>query len=117
MIRFLQTPGPVKKYVLGGLLLLMTVSMVWYLVPSGNNYTFGSPAKGVVAKVGDAEVTADEVRTTALESFSLYAISARGRAPRATRRLLPQRPEAVRRLERCPPKAEVEGSNPFGSAT
>lgn len=65
MIRFLQTPGPVKKYVLGGLLLLMTVSMVWYLVPSGNNYTFGSPAKGVVAKVGDAEVTADEVRTTA----------------------------------------------------
>jgi peptidyl-prolyl cis-trans isomerase D len=65
MIRFLQTPGPVKKYVLGGLLLLMTVSMVWYLVPSGNNYTFGAPAKGVVAKIGDAEVTADEVRTTA----------------------------------------------------
>ncbi|HKF04585.1 MAG TPA: peptidyl-prolyl cis-trans isomerase [Candidatus Sulfotelmatobacter sp.] len=65
MIRFLQTPGPFKKYVLGGLLLLMTVSMVWYLVPSGNNYTFGGPAKGVVAKIGDAEVTADEVRTTA----------------------------------------------------
>jgi len=65
MIRFLQTPGPVKKYVLGGLLLLMTVSMVWYLVPSGNNYTFGAPAKGVVAKIGDAEITADEVRTTA----------------------------------------------------
>jgi len=65
MIRFLQTPGPIKKYVLGGLLLLITVSMVWYLVPQGNNYTFGAPTKGVVAKVGDAEVTADEVRTTA----------------------------------------------------
>jgi peptidyl-prolyl cis-trans isomerase D len=65
MIRFLQTPGPVKKYVLGGLLLLITVSMVWYLVPQGNNYTFGGPTKGVVAKIGDAEVTADEVRTTA----------------------------------------------------
>jgi len=65
MIRFLQTPGPFKKYVLGGLLLLMTVSMVWYLVPSGGNYTFGAPAKGVVAKIGDAEITADEVRTTA----------------------------------------------------
>ena len=65
MIRFLQTPGPVKKYVLGGLLLLITVSMVWYLVPQGNNYTFGAPTRGVVAKIGDAEVTADEVRTTA----------------------------------------------------
>ena len=65
MIRFLQTPGPVKKYVLGGLLLLITVSMVWYLVPQGNNYTFGAPTRGVVAKIGEAEVTADEVRTTA----------------------------------------------------
>jgi peptidyl-prolyl cis-trans isomerase D len=67
MIRFLQTPGPVKKYVLGGLLLLITVSMVWYLVPSGGNgnYSFGAPTKGVVAKIGDAEITADEVRTTA----------------------------------------------------
>src|SRR5579864_7094878 len=67
MIRFLQTPGPLKKYLLGGLLLLITVSMVWYLVPSGGNgnYSFGAPTKGVVAKIGDAEITADEVRTTA----------------------------------------------------
>lgn len=65
MIRFLQTPGPVKKYVLGGILLLMTVSMVWYLVPSGGNYSFGGPAKGVVAKVGDADITTDEVRESA----------------------------------------------------
>ncbi|HVN18866.1 MAG TPA: peptidyl-prolyl cis-trans isomerase [Dongiaceae bacterium] len=65
MIRFLQTPGPVKKYVLGGLLLLMTVSMVWYLVPSGGNYTFGAPPKGVVAKVDGSDISVDEVRTTA----------------------------------------------------
>lgn len=65
MIRFLQTPGPVKKYILGGLLLLMTVSMVWYLVPSGGNYSFGNAPKGVVAQIDGNDVTADEVRTTA----------------------------------------------------
>ena len=67
MIRFLQTPGPVKKYVLGALLLLITVSMVWYLVPSGGNstYSFGGPSRGVVAQVDGANVTVDEVETTA----------------------------------------------------
>jgi len=67
MIRFLQTPGPVKKYVLGALLLLITVSMVWYLVPSGGNstYSFGGPARGVVAQVDGSDVTVDEVETTA----------------------------------------------------
>ena len=67
MIRFLQTPGPVKKYVLGGLLLLITVSMCWYLVPSGGNntYSFGGTAKGVVAQIDGNDVTADEVRNTA----------------------------------------------------
>src|SRR5215471_3218499 len=67
MIRFLQTPGPVKKYVLGALLLLITVSMVWYLVPSGGNstYSFGGPSRGVVAQVDGSDVTVDEVQTTA----------------------------------------------------
>ena len=67
MIRFLQTPGPLKKYVLGALLLLITVSMVWYLVPSSGNagYSFGGPTKGVVAEVAGGNVTADEVRQTA----------------------------------------------------
>ncbi len=67
MIRFLQTPGPLKKYILGGLLLLMTVSMVWYLVPSGSNnaYSFGGAPKGVVAQIDGNDVTADDVRTTA----------------------------------------------------
>jgi len=67
MIRFLQTPGPIKKYVLGGLLVLITVAMCWYLVPSAGNsgYNFGGAKQGVVAQVGGAEITADEVRTTA----------------------------------------------------
>src|SRR2546430_14773169 len=62
MIRFLQTPGPVKKYVLGGLLLLICVSMVWYLVPSGGSTGLGSPSHGVVAKVGGEEVTRLQVQ-------------------------------------------------------
>jgi peptidyl-prolyl cis-trans isomerase D len=67
MIRFLQTPGPLKKYLLGGLLMLITVSMVWYLVPSSGNagYSFGGPVKGVVAQVDGGDVTAEEVRQTA----------------------------------------------------
>ena len=67
MIRFLQTPGPFKKYVLGGLLLLITVAMCWYLVPTGNNssYNFGGTKQGVVATVGGADITAEEVRESA----------------------------------------------------
>jgi len=80
MIRFLQTPGPVKKYVLGGLLLLMTISMVWYLVPSGGNYSFGGPAKGVVAKVDGADVTTDDVRTTARQMAQQQGPQAAGNA-------------------------------------
>jgi peptidyl-prolyl cis-trans isomerase D len=67
MIRFLQTPGPIKKYLLGGILLLMCVSMAWYLVPSSGNpgYSFGGPRQGVVAQVGGADITTDEVRQMA----------------------------------------------------
>jgi peptidyl-prolyl cis-trans isomerase D len=67
MIRFLQTPGPLKKYFLGGMLLLICISMVWYLVPSSGNagYSFGGPKKGVVAEVDGGDVTAEQVRQTA----------------------------------------------------
>jgi len=69
MIRFLQTPGPLKKYLLGGMLLLICVSMVWYLVPSGSNsgisYSLGGPGKGVVAQVDGSDITSDEVRLSA----------------------------------------------------
>src|SRR5436309_14309877 len=67
MIRFLQTPGPVKKYVLGGLLLLICVSMVWYLVPSGGSTGLGGRGMGVITKVGGEEVTRLQVQRQATQ--------------------------------------------------
>ena len=65
MIRFLQTPGPVKKYVLGGILIVISISMVWYLVPSSGNsgYSFGA-TKGVIAQV-DGHGLAESVHDVA----------------------------------------------------
>jgi len=67
MIRFLQTPGPIKRVILGGLLLLICVSMAWYLVPSGGTSTLGlgSPGQGVVAQVAGEDVTTLEVQREA----------------------------------------------------
>jgi peptidyl-prolyl cis-trans isomerase D len=64
MIRFLQTPGPTKKIILGGLLLIVCVMMIITLVPGGmfGDY-FGSTidTAGIVAKVGTEDVTAQQV--------------------------------------------------------
>src|SRR5579862_1396008 len=66
MIRFLQTEGPFKKFVLGGLLLLICAAMVIAFVPGGlGSELTGTPGKGVVAKVAGDDITADEVRLTA----------------------------------------------------
>jgi peptidyl-prolyl cis-trans isomerase D len=65
MIRLLQSEGRTKKIVLGGLLLLICISMLVYLIPSGNNpgISFGGGFRqGVVAVVAGEEVTADEVQ-------------------------------------------------------
>jgi peptidyl-prolyl cis-trans isomerase D len=70
MIRFLQTPGPLKKYFLGGTLVVICISMVWYLVPSSGNsgYSFGGPAKGVLASVDGTDITTEEVRDQARQA-------------------------------------------------
>ncbi len=69
MIRFLQTPGPIKKIVLGGLLTIISVFMVITLVPGfGSTDFFGTaPSRGVVAKVGGADITSQEVQRQARE--------------------------------------------------
>jgi peptidyl-prolyl cis-trans isomerase D len=68
MIRFLQTPGPVKKVLLGGLLTIICVFMVITLVPGfGSNY-FGGGAnttRGVVATVDGDSVSTTDVQKAA----------------------------------------------------
>lgn len=63
MIRFLQTPGPVKKIVLSSILLIFCGAMVITLIPGGLGSSFGAgqPPAGVVASVGGEDVTRQEV--------------------------------------------------------
>jgi peptidyl-prolyl cis-trans isomerase D len=67
MIRFLQTPGPTKKIVLGGLLLVICAAMVITLVPGGlgSSFGIGGPTAGVVAKVDGQDITVLEVQQQA----------------------------------------------------
>jgi peptidyl-prolyl cis-trans isomerase D len=68
MIRFLQTPGKMKKIVLGGILVVICGAMVITLVPGGilgDAFGFGNPEGNVLAKVGDEQVTVTEVQQTA----------------------------------------------------
>lgn len=64
MIRFLQTPGPMKKIVLGGLLLIICVMMVITLVPGGlfgDYFGGGLNEQGVLARIGDQDVSLMDV--------------------------------------------------------
>jgi peptidyl-prolyl cis-trans isomerase D len=68
MIRFLQTPGPVKKVILGGLLTIICVLMVITLVPGfGSGDLFGTrqPGQGILATVAGTDITTVEVRQQA----------------------------------------------------
>jgi peptidyl-prolyl cis-trans isomerase D len=67
MIRFLQTPGPTKKIILGGMLLVICAAMVITLVPGGigDSIGLGGPGQGVVAKVAGEPVTTVEVQREA----------------------------------------------------
>src|SRR5579871_1266014 len=66
MIRFLQTQGPTKKLILSGLLLLICAAMVITFIPGGlTSELTGKPGAGIVAKVGGADITTEEVRQTA----------------------------------------------------
>ena len=67
MIRFLQTPGPTKKIILGGLLLVICAAMVITLVPGGigSSIGLGGPGQGVLASVAGEPVTTLEVQREA----------------------------------------------------
>src|ERR1700730_11753470 len=67
MIRFLQTRGPTKKIILGGMLLVICAAMVITLVPGGigDSIGLGGPGQGVVAKVAGEPVTTIEVQREA----------------------------------------------------
>jgi peptidyl-prolyl cis-trans isomerase D len=66
MIRILQSAGPTLKIILGGLLLIICASMVITLIPGyGSSLGIGTTERGVIAKVGDQEVTANEVQREA----------------------------------------------------
>ncbi len=64
MLKFLQKPGPIKKVVLGGILIVICVMMVITLVPGGlfGDYLGGGlTTQGVIAKVGDQEIGIQQV--------------------------------------------------------
>jgi peptidyl-prolyl cis-trans isomerase D len=65
MIRFLQSPGPIKKFVLSAILLVFCGAMVITLIPGGlgasSSFFGGAPGQGVVATVAGEDVTSHEV--------------------------------------------------------
>jgi len=66
MIRFLQTPGPIKKIVLGGLLTIICVLMAITLIPGfGSSSYLTNASPGVVATVGDQQIQATDVERQA----------------------------------------------------
>ena len=67
MIRTLQTAGPTVKIVLSGLLLIICGGMVITLIPGGigSSFGIGAPPAGVVASIGDEQVTVPEVQREA----------------------------------------------------
>lgn len=73
MIRFLQTPTPAKRFVLGFILVAFCLIMVISLVPSATQFGSSSNAN-VLAKVGDEEITLNEVqqRAAAVAERSQY---------------------------------------------
>src|SRR5690349_20901171 len=60
MIRFLQTPGPLKKILLGGLLLIICVMMVVTLVPGGILGDSMGQDSQTLAKVGSQQISVQE---------------------------------------------------------
>jgi peptidyl-prolyl cis-trans isomerase D len=67
MIRQLQNAGPTVKIVLGALLVLICASMAITLIPGGigSSFGIGAPPAGVLATIGEQQVTVPEVQREA----------------------------------------------------
>jgi peptidyl-prolyl cis-trans isomerase D len=67
MIRQLQNAGPTLKIVLGALLVIICASMAITLIPGGigSSFGIGAPPAGVLATIGDQQVTVTEVQREA----------------------------------------------------
>ena len=68
MIRTLQNAGKTLKIILGAMLVLICASMVAYLVPTSGNgisFNFSALPAGVLAAVGDEQVTVMDVQREA----------------------------------------------------
>jgi peptidyl-prolyl cis-trans isomerase D len=67
MIRQLQNAGPTVKIILGALLVIICASMAITLIPGGigSSLGIGAPPAGVLATIGDQQVTVPEVQREA----------------------------------------------------
>ncbi len=68
MIRFLQTPGKLQKALLTSVLVFIAALMVITLIPGGflgDSFGFGNSTPGVLAQIGDQQVTTQEVEARA----------------------------------------------------
>jgi peptidyl-prolyl cis-trans isomerase D len=65
MIRFLQSSTRARKIVFGIIIFIAAIAMVAYLIPGFYDTMGSGTAQGVLAKVGDQEVTMAEAQQTA----------------------------------------------------
>src|SRR5512135_3376786 len=64
MIRFLQTPGKFQKILLTSVLVFIAALMVITLIPGGflgDSFGFANTTPGVLAQIGDQQVTRQEI--------------------------------------------------------
>jgi peptidyl-prolyl cis-trans isomerase D len=94
MIRFLQTPSATKKIVFWGILLVICGAMVITLIPGGFlGDTFGTGSPGVLAKVGDQEITTAEAQQLARQMLQRFG--AGGQMSALLPMVLPQAVESL----------------------
>lgn len=97
MIRFLQSGNKAAKYLLGGLLTILSVSMCAYLIPGFMSDTNLNRA-GVVAKLGSQEISTQEVQNFAQRMMEQQQASRPGQSFEGLRFLFVQ--QAVKQLVR-----------------